>query len=113
MGAAPGAYALALLFVQSRIGFIRRRLGFAALGFARRRFLGSLLLFLLAPSTGRPRSLGSISSVIWLKRHHVHPCLITRLSVLYKRVANAIAAPFVRIKFIMTGESRPHGATAT
>src|SRR5205807_9321157 len=87
MGAAPGAYASALLFVQSRIGFIRRRLGFGALGFAQRSFLVSLLLFLLAPSMYRPRALGSISSVIWLKRHHVSRCLITRLSALYKRVA--------------------------
>ena len=69
--AAPGAYASALLFVQLRVGFIRRRLGFGALGLAQRSFLVSLSLFLLAPSTCRPRSLGSISSVIWLKCHCV------------------------------------------
>jgi hypothetical protein len=66
-------YASALLFVQSSIGFIRRRLGFGALGFAQRSFLVSLSLFLLAPSTCRPRSLGSISSVIWLKCHRAPP----------------------------------------
>src|SRR5260370_37886730 len=87
MGAAPGAYASALLFVQSRIGFIRRRLGFGALGFAQRSFLVSLSLFLLAPSTCRLRSLSSISSVILLKCHHVPPCLITHLLALYKHVA--------------------------
>ena len=59
----------ALLFLQWRIGFIRRRLGFGALGFTQRSFLVLLSLFLLAPSTCRPRSLGSISSVIWLKCH--------------------------------------------
>jgi hypothetical protein len=80
-------YVSALLFVQLRIGFIRRRLGFGALGFAQRSVLVSLSLFLLAPSTCRPRSLGSISSVIWLKCHHVPRCLITRLSALYKHVA--------------------------
>ena len=69
--AAPGAYASALLFVQLRVGFIRRRLGFGALGLAQRSFLVSLSLFLLAPSTCRPRSLGSLSSVIWLKCHCV------------------------------------------
>jgi hypothetical protein len=36
-------------FVQLRIGFIRRRLGFVALGFAQRSFLVSLSLFLLCP----------------------------------------------------------------
>ena len=80
-------YASALLFVQLRIGFIRRRLGFGALGFAQPSFLVSLSLFLLAPSTCRPRSLGSISPVIWLKRHRVPRWLITHLSALYKRVA--------------------------
>src|SRR5260370_23712715 len=74
-------------FVQLRIGFIRRRLGFVALGFAQRSFLVSLSLFLLAPSTCRLRSLGSISSVIWLKCHHVPRCLITHLLALYKHVA--------------------------
>jgi hypothetical protein len=78
-GAAPEAYVSALLFVQSRIGFIRRRLDFGALGFAQRSFLVSLSLFFLAPSTCRPRSLGSISSVIWLKCHHVPRWLITHL----------------------------------
>src|SRR6516165_969715 len=73
-------YASALLFVRSRIGFIRRRLDFGALGFAQRSFLVSLSLFFLAPSTCRPRSLGSISSVIWLKCHHVPRWLITHLS---------------------------------
>ena len=79
--------ASALLFVQLRIGFIRRRLGFGALGLAQRSFLVFLSLFLLAPSTCRPRSLGSISSVIWLKCHRVPRWLITHLSALYKRVA--------------------------
>jgi len=72
--------ASALLFFQWRIGFIRRRLRFGALGFAQRSFLVSLSLFFLAPSTCRPRSLGSISSVIWLKCHHVPRWLITHLS---------------------------------
>src|SRR4029077_11300448 len=80
-------YASALLFVQSSIGFIRRRLGFGALGLAQRSFLVFLSLFLLAPSPWRPRSLGSVSSVIWPKCHHVPRCLITCLSALYKRVA--------------------------
>ena len=79
-GAAPGAYASALLFVRSRIGFILQRLDFGALGFAQRGFFVSLSLFFLAPSTCRPRSLGSISSVIWLKCHHVPHWLITHLS---------------------------------
>ena len=64
-------YASALLFLQWRIGFIRRRLGFGALGFAQRSSLVLLSLFFLAPSTCRSRSLGSISSVIWLKCHCV------------------------------------------
>jgi hypothetical protein len=76
-----------LLFFQWRIGFIRRRLRIGALGFAQRGFLVSLSLFLLAPSTCRPRSLGSISSVIWLKCHCVSRWLITHLSALYKHVA--------------------------
>jgi hypothetical protein len=46
------------------IGFIRRRLGFGAFGFAQRSSLVLLSLFLLAPSTCRSRSFGSISSVI-------------------------------------------------
>ena len=104
-------YASALLFVQSSIGFIRRRLAFGALGFAQRSFLVPLSLFLLAPSTCRPRSLGSISSVIWLKCHRLPRWLITHLSALYKHLAMP-AAPCVRIKFITTGESRPHGDTA-
>jgi hypothetical protein len=79
--------ASALLFFQWRIGFIRRRLRFGALGFAQRGVLVSLSLFLLAPSTCRPRSLGSISSVIWLKCHWVSRWLITHLSALYKHVA--------------------------
>ena len=79
-GAAPGAHALALLFDRSMIGFIRRRLNFGALGFAQRCFLVSLSLFFLAPSTCRPRPLRSISSVIWLKCHHVPRWLITHLS---------------------------------
>jgi hypothetical protein len=82
-----GQAASALLFDHLRVGFIRQRLGFGALGFAQRSFLVSLSLFLLAPSTYRPRSLGSISSVIWLKSHRVPPWLITHLSALYKRVA--------------------------
>src|SRR6516164_1555763 len=68
--------ASALLFFQWRIGFIHRRLRFGALGFAQRCFLVSPSFFLLAPSTCRPRSLGSISSVIWLKCHHVPRWLI-------------------------------------
>src|SRR6516162_6088942 len=87
IGAAPGVCASALLFVQSRIGFIRRRLDFGALGFAERSFLVSLSRFFLAPSTCRPRSLGSISSVIWLKCHHVPRWLITLLLALYNHVA--------------------------
>ena len=79
--------ASALLFFQLRIGFIRRWLRFGALGFAQRGFLVSLSLFLLAPSMCRPRSLGSISSVIWLKCHCVSRWLITHLSPLYKHVA--------------------------
>jgi hypothetical protein len=79
--------ASALLFFQWRIGFIRRRLRFGALGFAQRGFLVFLSLFLLAPSTCCPRSLGSISSVIWLKCHCVSRWLITHLSALYKHVA--------------------------
>src|ERR1700758_995200 len=112
MNAAPGAYALALLFVQSRIGFIRRRLDFGALGFAQRSFLVLLSLFLLAPSTCRPRSLGSISSVIWLKCHDVSRCLITRLSALYKHVAMPSQRHLCASKFATTGESRPLGDTA-
>jgi len=46
--------ASALLFFQWRIGFIRRRLRFGALGFAQRGFLVSLSLFLLALSTLLP-----------------------------------------------------------
>jgi hypothetical protein len=80
-------YASALLFVRSSIGFIRRRLDFGALGFAQRSFLVPLSLFLFAPSTCRPRSLSSISSVIWLKCHHLPRWLITHLSALYKHVA--------------------------
>src|SRR5215472_12419237 len=80
----PRAHASALLFVRSRIGFIRRRLDFGALGFAQRSFFVSLSLFFLAPSTCRPRSLGSISSVIWLKRHHVPRWLITHLLAFWK-----------------------------
>ena len=79
--------ASALLFFRWRIGFIRRRLDFGALGFAQRSFLVSLSLFLLAPSTCPPRSLGSISSVIWLKCHHVPRWLITHLLALYNHVA--------------------------
>jgi hypothetical protein len=98
-GAAPGAYASTLLFVQSRIGFIRRRLDFGALGFAQRSFLVSLSLFFLAPSACRPRSLGSISSVIWLKCHHVPRWLITHLLALYNHVLalyNHVAMPSPR-----------------
>jgi DNA-directed RNA polymerase subunit RPC12/RpoP len=51
---------------------------------AQRGFLLSLSLFLLAPSTCRPRSLSSISPVIWLKCHWVPHCLMTHLSPLYK-----------------------------
>src|SRR6516164_7556982 len=69
-------FASALLFFQWRIGFIRRRLRFGTLGFAQRGFLVSLSFFLLAPSTCRSRSLGSISPVIWLKCHHVPRWLI-------------------------------------
>src|SRR6516164_4182891 len=36
--------------------------------------------FFLAPSTCRPCSVGSISSVVWLKCHHVPRWLITHLS---------------------------------
>jgi hypothetical protein len=79
--------ASALLFFQWRIGFIRRRLDFGALGFAQRSFLVSPSLFFLAPSTCRPRSLGSISSVIWLKCHRVPRWLITHLLALYNHVA--------------------------
>ena len=61
--------ASALFFFQWRIGFVRPRLRFGAPGFAQRGFLVSLSLFLLVPSTCRPRSLGSISSVICLKCH--------------------------------------------
>ena len=86
-GAAPGVYASALLFVQLRIGFIRRRLDFSALSFAQRSFLVSLSLFFLAPNTCRPRSLGSISSVIWLKCHHVPRWLIMHLLALYNHIA--------------------------
>src|SRR5260370_3686385 len=57
--------------------------GGRALGFAQRSFLVSLSLFLLAPSTCRPRSLGSISSVIWLKCHRVPRWLMTHLSALH------------------------------
>jgi hypothetical protein len=74
-------------FFQWRIGFIRRRLRFGTLGFAQRGFLVSLSLFVFAPSTCRPRSLGSISSVIWLKCHHVPRWLITHLLALYNHVA--------------------------
>lgn len=101
-GAAPGVYASAWLFVQPRIGFIRRRLAFGAPGFAQRSFLVSLSLFLLAPSTRRSRSLGPISSVIWLKCHRVPRWLITHLSALY----NHGAAPCGRIEFITTGTDR-------
>jgi len=59
------------LFLRWRVGFIRRRPDFGALGFAQRNLLVLLSLFLLAPSTCRPRSLGSISSVIWLECHGV------------------------------------------
>ena len=70
------AYASAFLFLQWRIGFIRRRLRFSALGFAQRGFLVSLSLFLLAPSTCCPRSLGLISSVIWLRCHCILICCL-------------------------------------
>ena len=50
---------------------MRRRPDFGALGFAQRDLLVLLSLFLLAPSACRPRSLGSISSVIWLECHGV------------------------------------------
>jgi len=50
---------------------MRRRPDFGALGFAQRDLLVLLSLFLLAPSTCRPRSLGSISSVIWPECHGV------------------------------------------
>ena len=83
--AVPRAYASALLFVQLRVGFIRRRLGFGALGFAQRSFLVPLSLFLLAASTCRPRSLGSISSVIRLKCHRLLAGITH--SALYKHVA--------------------------
>ena len=83
----PGVYASALLFVQSRIGFIRRRIDLGALGFAQRSFFVSLSLFFLAPSACRPPSLGSISSVIWLKCHHVPRWLITHLLALYNHVS--------------------------
>jgi hypothetical protein len=79
--------ASALLFFQWRIGFTRRRLRFGALGFAQRSFLVSLSLFLLAASTCRPRSLGSISSVIYLKCHRLLAGWITHSSALYKHVA--------------------------
>src|SRR6516165_7214363 len=77
--------ASALLFFKWRIGFIRRRLRFGAPGFAQRGFLVSLSLFLLAPSTCRPRSLGSISSVICLKCHRL--LARTTHSALYRHVA--------------------------
>src|SRR5215468_1745468 len=77
--------ASALLFFQWRIGFIRRRLRFGALGFAQCGFLVSLSLFLLAASTCRPRSLGSISSVICLKCHRLLAGITH--SALYKHVA--------------------------
>jgi hypothetical protein len=55
--------------LQWRIDFIRRGRDFGALGFAQRSFLVLLSLFLLALSTCRPRSVGSISSVIWFECH--------------------------------------------
>jgi hypothetical protein len=52
-------------------GFSRRRRIFGPLSFPQGSFFVLLLLFLLVPGTSRPISLGSISSVIWLKCHWV------------------------------------------
>src|SRR5262249_29275055 len=93
--------ASAFLFFQWRIGFIRRRLRFGALGFAQRGFLVSLSLFLLAASTCRPRSLGSISSVICLKCHRLLAG-ITHLG-LYKHVA--IECPLLGVKRTLVGDA--------
>jgi hypothetical protein len=54
-----------LLFLQWRIGFIRRRLGFGALGFAQRSSLVLLSLFLLAPSTCRLSMPAGVTSRLW------------------------------------------------
>jgi|SRR5208282_3875749 len=64
-------YVSALPFIRWLIAVLRRRLGFGALGFALRGLLVLLALFLFALGAGRPRSLGSISSVIWLECHAI------------------------------------------
>jgi hypothetical protein len=64
-------YVSALPFIRWMIAVLRRRLGFGARGFAQRSLLVLLSLFLFALGAGRPRSLGSISSVIWLECHAI------------------------------------------
>jgi hypothetical protein len=74
-----------LLFLRRRVRSIRWRVGFGALGFAQRRLLILPALFLVGLSAGRPRSLSSISSVIWLECHGDARWLIPYLAASYKQ----------------------------
>ena len=53
------------------LAFIRRNSCCVALGFALGQFLLLLLLFFLGPCAGRPVSLRSISTVVWLECHRI------------------------------------------
>jgi hypothetical protein len=56
------------------LAFIRRNSCCVALGFALGQFLLLLLLFFLGPCAGRPVSLRSISTVVWLECHRILLC---------------------------------------
>src|SRR6476619_7257724 len=56
------------------LAFIRRSACCVPLGFALGQLLLLLLLFFLAPCAGRPLSLRSISTVIWLECHRILLC---------------------------------------
>ena len=65
------ALAVGLAVGLARIG---RCLGGITLGFAQGLLLLLLLLFFLGPSPGRPVSLRSISTVVWLECHRILLC---------------------------------------
>src|SRR6478672_4979321 len=56
------------------LAFIRRNSCCVALDFALGQFLLLLLLFFLGPCAGRPVSLRSISTVVWLECHRILLC---------------------------------------
>jgi hypothetical protein len=58
-----------LLFIRQGIALSRRWFGFGVRGFAQRGLLILPSLFIFVLGARCPRSLSSISSIIWLERH--------------------------------------------